>query len=148
MSTRMVCGRLLGDDLPTWRGDAGLIDQAGGRRLTYRDPAVGILADWQSTRSALAAGITALGVIAAVVAVRLGWTQVKELKASRQAIVTLDISRRWDETELVECRKLMAGDPEQLRAQVLATGNDPDRDAYYVLTRRLGCGQVDGRWVR
>jgi Domain of unknown function (DUF4760) len=84
-----------------------------------------LIATWQATVAAIATSVAALGLVAAAIGVyqakrQIGQakTQIEEAKRARIAQMGADLSRRWDEDNLVEARAETKRDTEHLLERV------------------------------
>jgi hypothetical protein len=65
--------------------------------------------NWAEQVTAVATAVGAVGLLAAIGAAIFGALQVREARHNRQTQVAADLLRRWEEDELVEARRLVAG---------------------------------------
>jgi len=102
-----------------------------------------ILADWQSTLESLATAVAALGLIAAAWGVFLARKQIKQAKEAlaeneraRNAQMTSELSRRWDEKQFRDVRRAVAGyeGREGLRDALKQLREQKSEDYWWLLT--------------
>ncbi|HYV59381.1 MAG TPA: hypothetical protein VFA62_04850 [Acidimicrobiia bacterium] len=94
--------------------------------------------NWAEQVTAIATVVSAVGWLSAIGAALFAAQQVREARHTRQAQVGADFVRRWDETPLVESRRLVAGfaTKEELKAAFLQYVDANAAEAY-VLYREL-----------
>ena len=63
---------------------------------------------WAEVVTAVATAVGAIGLLGAIVAAVFAAQQVREARRSRHADMAADFLRRWNETDLVETRRLAA----------------------------------------
>jgi hypothetical protein len=94
--------------------------------------------NWAEIVTAIATAVGAIGLLAAIGAAVFAGQQVREARVGRQAEMAVDFFRRWNETPLVETRRLVSGyqNPDALRDafEKFIAANSVDA---YVLYREL-----------
>gem|GEM_PF-947644 len=94
---------------------------------------------WQQTVTAVATGVTALGLLAAVGGALWARSQVREVIKSRLATIAIDVSRRWDENAMLKARQVFTDlTPEQVRDLLVSLENSHKKSElrqYYKLQR-------------
>ena len=94
--------------------------------------------NWAEQVTAVATAVSALGLLSAIGAVIFAGQQAREARIGRQATTAVDFFRRWNESPLVETRRLIArfGTPEALR-DAMTRFIAEDSEQAYVLFREL-----------
>jgi hypothetical protein len=94
-----------------------------------------ILADWQSTTSAIAGLVSAVGVIVAIVAAWIAWNQWKSEEAGRRNSEVEAIDRGWEQLRDVRQRIGSYKSKGELLQTIQAARRDGDRSLEVDLVR-------------
>jgi hypothetical protein len=94
--------------------------------------------NWAEQVTAISTAVGAIGLLSTIGLAVAAGRQVRAARHAGQSQIAADLARRWDEDQLVETRRFVAGfkTPEELRAAFLRyiAENSPDA---YVLYREL-----------